>query len=254
MASEIDFSGKVALVTGGANGIGASAAQAFGAAGAAVAVADITEVSAEVIDSVRSSGAQAMSINCDVGDPNDCQAMVDTVVEKYGRLDYVFNNAGIGGVSTPLHEMELSDWDDVIRINLSGVFYCLKYEIPALLESGGGAIINTSSICGVRPVQDFGHYVAAKHGIVGLTRQVALEYGRQGVRCNAVGPGFIDTAMTQHTMQTNPAALEGLKAAIPMGRIGQPEDIGKVARSLCSDDFSYLNGAYIEVDGGMLLV
>ena len=254
MATNIDFSGRTALITGAAQGIGAAAARAFAESGANVVVADILPAVEEVAREIRDGGGSASHAVCDVGESASCQALVQQAVEAYGKIDFAFNNAGVGGVSSPLHEMAEDEWDRVIRINLSSVFHCLRYEVAAMLESGGGVIVNTSSICGVRPVKDFAHYVAAKHGIVGLTRQVALEYASRGIRCVAVGPGFIDTAMTQETMRTNPSALQTLKDTIPQARLGQPEDIGNAARMLCSDDAAYINGAYIEVDGGMLLV
>ena len=171
-------------------------------------------------------------------------------MSEYGRVDFAFNNAGIGGTPGPLHEMPEDEWNRMIAINLSSVFHCIKYEVTSMLKTGGGVIINNSSICGMRPVANFSHYVAAKHGIVGLTRSTALEYGGNNIRCASVGPGFIETAMTDASLQGD--VREALVARIPQGRLGQPEDIGKAVRMLCSEDAAYVNGAYLQVDGGML--
>lgn len=254
MGSTIDFSGKVALVTGGARGIGAAGAKAFAESGASVVIADLLPEVEQTVADIQAGGGKALGIVCDVSDPAQCKNMVAQTVNTFGKLDFAFNNAGIGGARHLLHEMPDDAWDQVIRINLSGVFHSIKHEIPAMLNNSGGVIVNTSSICGVRPVSDHAHYVAAKHGVVGLTRQVALEYGAKGIRSVAIGPGFIDTEMTQETMSADPTILSGLKASIPMGRVGEPEDVGRVARMLCTEDAAYINGAYLEVDGGMLLV
>ena len=254
MTTTIDFEGKVALVTGAASGIGAAAAKAFGASGATVIAADISAAVAETVAEIVEAGGNAHAVEVNVSSSAECKTMVDKAIELGGKLDFAFNNAGIGGEPTPLHEMTDESWDEVIAINLSSVFYCIRSQIPAMIKNGGGVIINTSSICGVRPLVDFGHYVAAKHGIVGLTRQTALEYAGQGIRSIAVGPGFIDTQMTKRTLEINPQTLAGLEQSIPQGRIGKPEDIGHAVRMLCSDDAAYINGVYSEIDGGMLLV
>ena len=250
MGTEIDFSGKVAVISGAARGIGAAAARALADAGATVVLTDILEEVKDLAGNIEEAGGTAKARITDVSRPEECEAMVKLAVSEYGRLDFAFNNAGIGGDPVSLHEITRDNWDRMIAVNLSSVFHCIKYEVIAMLETGRGVIINTSSICGMRPVAGFSHYVAAKHGIVGLTRSTALEYAGKGIRCVAIGPGFIETAMTQASLQGE--AREGLIARIPQGRLGQPEDIGNVVRMLCSEDAAYVNGAYLQVDGGML--
>lgn len=200
---------------------------------------------------LAAAGCKVRAVTTDISQSENCRAAVDTALAEYGRLDFAFNNAGIGGTPSALHEMPDDEWHRMISVNLSSVFYCIKYEVAAMLASGGGVIINNSSIAGVRPVAGFSHYVAAKHGIIGLTRSTALEYGPHSVRCVAVGPGFIETRMTEAALKGD--IREDLISRIPLGRLGQPEDIAKAVRMLCSTDAAYMNGAYIQVDGGMLV-
>lgn len=255
MATSIDFNGKVALVTGGARGIGEAAALAMAEAGANVLLVDMlpeVEQTAEKISAA--TGASCSGFIGDLTDPSACQAMVKTVLERYGRLDFAFNNAGIGGESGVMHEMPDEHWQKVMDVNLNSMFYCIKHEVSAMLEGGGGVIINTSSICGRRAVPKFGHYTATKHGVVALTKQIAVEYSDRGIRSMAIAPGYIVTEMTEKSAREEEGHKEALISRIPQGRLGSPADIGRVVRLLCSDDASYINGAYLPVDGGMLEV
>ena len=248
--SKNTMQGKVALVTGAARGIGAGAARAFAEAGANVLLVDVLEQVHETAQELSQSGVGCKGVTLDLRAEENCAAAVSAALTEFGHLDYAFNNAGIGGNPGPLHEMTGDEWARMIDINLTAVFYCVKHQVAAMLDGGGGVIINNSSICGARPVGGFCHYVAAKHGVVGLTKTAALEYGAAGIRCNAIGPGFIDTEMTKASLHGD--AREGLVTRIPQARLGSPDDIGPVVRMLCSDDAGYVNGAYLPVDGGML--
>lgn len=245
-----NMQGKVALVTGAARGIGASAAKHFAQAGANVLLVDLLDQVHETAEELSRSGERCKGLALDLRPEENCAAAVSAALAEFGRLDYAFNNAGIGGDPGPVHEMTGEEWGRMININLTAVFYCVKHQITAMLDGGGGVIINNSSICGARPVQGFSHYVAAKHGVVGLSKTVALEYGASGIRCNAIGPGFIDTEMTKASLDET--TREGLISRIPGARLGTPDDIGAVVQMLCTDGAAYVNGAYLPVDGGML--
>lgn len=248
--ADSNMQGKVALVTGAARGIGAGAAKSFAEAGASVLLVDLLEQVHETAEALSQAGVQCKGLAVDLSAEENCAKAVSAALSEFGRLDYAFNNAGIGGNPSPLHEMTGEEWGRMIDINLTAVFYCVKHQVAAMLKEGGGVIINNSSICGARPVEGFSHYVAAKHGVVGLTKTVALEYGGSGIRCNAVGPGFIDTEMTRASLDGD--VREGLISRIPQGRLGSPDDIGPVVQMLCSDGAAYVTGTYIPVDGGML--
>jgi NAD(P)-dependent dehydrogenase (short-subunit alcohol dehydrogenase family) len=242
---------STAIVTGGGSGIGRKAAMRFGEEGANVVVADVdVDGSEETAELVREAGGDATVVETDVSDPDDVEAMVETAVETYGGLDFAFNNAGIEGESEPAGEHPLDNWEQVIDVNLKGVFLGMKYEIPAMLESGGGSIVNTSSIAGVVGFPDLSPYVASKHGVIGLTKTAAIEYSGEGVRVNAISPGVIDTPMVQRSEEDDPETMEQTKAATPIGRLGQPEEIGDAAVWLCSDDASFVTGETLVIDGG----
>jgi NAD(P)-dependent dehydrogenase (short-subunit alcohol dehydrogenase family) len=246
-----DFSGRTALVTGGADGMGWAAVQRFAARGASVALCDIdADLGAQRIAALQSQGAQASFFAVDVGDPDQCEAMVRAVVAKFGQLDFAFNNAGYPGELVPLAEQQRATWDRVIAVTLSGVFHCMRAQITVMLEQGrGGAIVNNASIAGMVGFATAAPYSAAKHGVIGLTQCAALEYGLQGIRVNAVCPGYMDTAMT-HRATTAPAR-EAMAASTPMGRLGLPGEVADVAVWLCSNAASYINGACIPVDAGL---
>ncbi|HEX7974429.1 MAG TPA: SDR family oxidoreductase [Anaerolineales bacterium] len=246
------FDGKVAVVTGGASGIGRSAALLYAQNGAKVVVSDLDETGGnETARMARQAGAEAAFVRADVSRPDDCRHLVGAAVEQYGRLDIAFNNAGIGGESNPVADYGVEAWQQVISINLSGVFYCMKFEIPAMLKTGAGAIVNMSSVLGQVGFANSPAYVAAKHGVVGLTQNAAMEYAPQGLRVNAVGPGFISTPMISGLEQDR-QTRDLLVSLHPMGRLGRPEEVAELVIWLSSDKASFVTGAYYPVEGGYL--
>jgi NAD(P)-dependent dehydrogenase (short-subunit alcohol dehydrogenase family) len=252
MAGILD--GKSALITGGASGIGRATAVAMSREGARVAVADRTEKSAAAtVALINAAGGQAIAIDGDVSVESDVAAMVTRTVAAFGRLDCAFNNAGIsaravGPAGERTHELSRESFDRMMAINLTGVFMCMKHEIRQMLaQGGGGAIVNTSSIAGVVGLAGTAHYVAAKHGVVGLTKTAALEYAQDGIRVNCVNPGYIETPMTEETMKTR---YDAIMAKVPMNRLGVPGEIAEAVVWMCSDRASFMTGASHIVDGG----
>jgi len=242
---------SVAIVTGASSGIGRAAAQRFAEEGASVVAADVdTDGGSETVETIRDDGGEATFVATDVSDRDEVNAMVDEAVDRYGGLDFAFNNAGIEGRNDSLVDQSDDDWERVIDINLKGVFLGLQAEIPAMLDDGGGVIVNTSSIAGVVGFQGVSPYVASKHGVIGLTKTAALEYGREGVRVNAISPGVIRTPMIERSATADPEMVEGISEATPMGRIGEPAEIGDAAVWLCSDDASFVTGETMVIDGG----
>lgn len=243
-----DFAGRTAIVTGAGSGIGAAIALELGARGAHVIASDIDTDSAEAIaDAVRSAGGRADAMPCDVADPEACAALVAFAQDKGGALHLAVNNAGIGGASAPLGDYPLDSWRQVIDVNLSGVFYGMRAQIPAILAAGGGAIVNMASILGSVGFANASAYVAAKHGVVGLTKTAAMEYATEGVRINSVGPAFIATPLL--TKNLSEEMLEGLAGMHPIGRIGTPEEVSALTCFLLSDRASFITGSYHLVDG-----
>jgi NAD(P)-dependent dehydrogenase (short-subunit alcohol dehydrogenase family) len=246
------FEGKAVLVTGAGSGIGKATALLFAKEGAKVLVADVTEAhNREVVGLIQKGGGEAVGFVGDVSNPKDCEAMVKKALDSFGRLDAAVNNAGIAGDLGPTADYSLEGWQKVISVNLSGVFYCMKYEIPALLKAGKGAIVNVSSILGQVAFAGAPAYTAAKHGVVGLTRVAAVEYAAKGVRVNVVGPAFIETPMIA-PVTSEKAAKDMIVSMHPIGRLGRPEEVAELLVWLCSDKASFVTGSYYAVDGGYL--
>ena len=238
----------VAIVTGASSGIGEATAKRFAEAGASVVVADVQpEGGEETVSEIRDADGEATFVETDVTDPDDVEAMVETAIETYGGLDYAFNNAGIEGDDAPLADQSPEGFDRVIDVNLRGVFRGMRAEIPAMLEHGGGAIVNTASIAGQVGFPNLSPYVASKFGVIGLTKTAALEYSSEDVRVNAVRPGVIDTPMVAASSET---MIDHAISATPIGRLGQPQEIGNAVVWLCSDEASFVTGEAMVVDGG----
>ena len=244
--------GKVALVTGASSGIGRASALAFSREGAKVAVADVSvEGGEETVSLVKKAGGDALFVKMDVAKAAEVEALVARVVQAYGRLDCAFNNAGIEGGAGNTQNYPEDEWDRTININLKGVWLCMKYEIPAMLKNGGGAIVNTASTAGLVGYRGGSAYVASKHGVVGLTKTAALEYAKQNVRVNAVCPGAIDTPMMGRLTSHRPERAARMAASEPVGRMGQPSEIAEVVVWLCSGAASFVTGLAMAADGGM---
>jgi NAD(P)-dependent dehydrogenase (short-subunit alcohol dehydrogenase family) len=243
--------GGVALVSGAASGIGRATARRFAEEGASVVAADIdVEGGEETVSLIESDGGEVTFVETDVTDEADLAAAVETAVDAYGGLDFAFNNAGIEGEQVGFSEQGDTNWNQVLDINLSGVFYAMREEIPVMLEDGGGAIVNTSSIAGILGFPNLSPYVASKHGVVGLTKTAAVEFSSDGLRANAVLPGVIDTPMVARSSEADPESMEQTIAGIPAKRLGQPEEIAGAVVWLCSEDASYVTGQPLPVDGG----
>lgn len=249
------FEGRVGLVTGGASGIGRATVERFAAEGACVLVADIDlEGASASVEQAVAAGAEPSRVaarQVDVTEPDQVSAMVADAVERWGRLDFAVNNAGISGRPAPLPEQRLDDWNRMLAVNLTSVFLCLQAEVPAMLDSGGGSIVNTSSAAGLIGFASLPGYVASKHGVVGLTKSVALEYARQGIRVNAVCPATVRTAMLE-AFAGSTEAVERMGALAPIGRVGEPPEIAEAIVWLCSDAASFVTGHALPVDGGVL--
>lgn len=245
--------GKVGIVTAAGSGIGRASAIAFANEGAKVVVSDMMEEAGEeTVRLIKEADGEAVFIKCNVTVETEVKSLVDQTVEMFGRLDFAHNNAGIGASNVPVTEVETNDWRRVFNVSLEGMFYCIKHQVQAMLKTGKGAIVNTSSSSGLvgTPLQSA--YSAAKFGVNGLTKSVALEYGKQGIRVNSICPGMTMTPAVEQWMKDSPSEAEGLKNSIPIGRLGNPEDQANAAVWLCSDKAAYVTGIALSVDGGLL--
>lgn len=250
MNVSFDFSGKTVLVTGGSSGIGRATVEAFAKAGANVALADIDSAAGEsTVQSVRDAGGTAEFFFADVADENSVRSMIADVVRRFGALDIAHNNAGIEGKTVPLCDVPSENWRKVVDVDLSSVFYCMKAEIEQMRERGGGAIVNTASASGLIGGYNLSAYTAAKHGVVGLTKAAAADYGAHGIRVNALCPGPIDTPFIAELPE---AARNRLMFGVPLNRLGRPEEMASAVLWLCSDAASYVTGHALSVDGGVV--
>jgi NAD(P)-dependent dehydrogenase (short-subunit alcohol dehydrogenase family) len=251
MKMKTGLQGKVALVTGGASGIGRASCLAFAAEGAKVVVADRDlEGGERTVAMVRDAGAEAIFVHCDVSNAADVEALVKKTLEAYGRLDCAHNNAGIAGPMARTADCREQEWDEVIRVNLKGVWLCMGREIPEMVKQRSGVIVNTASTAGLRGSRLASAYAASSHGIVGLTQSAALEYATDGIRINAVCPGIVDTPMIQRHIAGDPKRKAQFEAASPIGRLATPDEIAQAVLWLCSDAASYMTGHILIADGG----
>ncbi|PSN15700.1 short chain dehydrogenase [filamentous cyanobacterium CCT1] len=242
---------KVALVTGGTSGIGRATAIAFGAAGAKVVFSGRRDAEGEkTAKLIRETGSECLYFHSDASNEEDIKALVQKTVETYGRLDYAFNNAGSEGSFKPLHEQVIEDFDNLMAINVRGLFLCMKYEIQQMLSQGSGVIVNNSSASGLVAFPETSPYVASKHAVMGLTRTAALDYAKQGIRINAVNPGPIATDIMARAADRWGIPSDELGSMVPMGRIGQAAEIAQAVVFLCSDAASYITGQPLVIDGG----
>jgi NAD(P)-dependent dehydrogenase (short-subunit alcohol dehydrogenase family) len=241
---------KVAIITGAGSGIGKAISLLYSSEGAKIVVSDINEkAGAETVNAIKSKGGDAIFVKADTSIAEDNKKIADQAIKEFGALHIAVNNAGIGGPINFVGEYPVEGWDKVISINLSGVFYGMRYQIPAMLKSGGGSIVNVSSILGKAGTKGSAAYVAAKHGVIGLTESAALEYADQKIRINSIGPGYILTPLLNTLDEATMKALVGLH---PIGRLGSAEEVAELALWLNSDKASFVTGAYYNVDGGYL--
>jgi len=251
----LSFENKVVLVTGAGSGLGLAAAKAFAESGAAVALADWNEKSVRsAARELTGKGHRALAICCDVADDTQAEAMVNETVATFGRLDAVYNNAGVQNLLAETADTIREDYDRVMAINLRGVWSCMKFELQQMRKQGSGAIVNCSSLGGLVGGPERGIYHAAKHGVLGFTKSAALEYAARGIRINAICPGLIQTPMFSQMIAAGQAeALKAMEKSIPMGRVGRAEEIADAVLWLCSDAASYVTGQSISVDGGFIM-
>jgi NAD(P)-dependent dehydrogenase (short-subunit alcohol dehydrogenase family) len=244
-----NFSGKVALVTGGSRGIGRATALLFAQSGAKVVIGDVDPAGDETVEAIKRDGGEATFVRTDVSVESDVKNLIAAAVKTYGGLNCAFNNAGVLPPTVPLVEMEESTFDQTLAVDLKGVFLCMKHEITHMLQSGGGAIVNTASIAGLIAEPGISAYIAAKHGVIGLSKAAAVEYASKGIRINALAPGLVNTAMTKAWFD-DPNMSAYFTANTPMGRVSQPAEIAGMVLFLCSDLASFALGQTFVIDGG----
>ncbi len=246
-----NLANKTAIVTGAGSGIGRAIALLYAAEGASIVASDVDEKGGnETVSEITAKGGKAIFVKADTSVPADSKKVVDQALASFGGLHIAVNNAGIGGPIGPVGEYPIDGWDKVISINLSGVFYGLRYQVPAILSSGGGSIVNMASILGKVGTRGSAAYAAAKHGVIGLTESAALEYAGKGIRINAIGPGYIVTPLLTKTLDD--ATMKTLAGLHPMGRLGTSEEVAELSLWLNSDKASFVTGSYYNVDGGYL--
>lgn len=246
-----NFADKVVLITGAGNGIGRATALAFAQQGASVVVADINRADGEETAAmITQAGGIAMFMLCDVTKDQDVQSMVEGTVETYGKLDIAFNNAGIEIEQSKLADGDEATYDKIMDVNVKGVWRCMKYQIPALLKQSTSAIVNTASIAGLGAAPKMSIYSASKHAVIGLTKSAAVEYGKKGLRVNAICPAVIDTEMFRRATQNDPQKEQYVKSLHPVGRIGQPDEVAAAVLYLCSDLAGFTTGVALPIDGG----
>ena len=249
MPDLLQFTDKVVLITGGATGMGRAGALAFARQGATVVVGDVDERAVETIQLIQAEAGRGLFVKTDVSNGESVRNLVDQTTATYGRLDVAWNNAGVLPATKPLHEMSEEEWEHVVSVDLKGVFLSLKYEIAYMVANGGGSIINTASVAGVIGDPGMAPYVAAKHGVIGLTRAAAVDYGKSGVRVNAIAPGLVATPMTQRWLD-DPAMRDIMFAGSQMGRAADPEELTGIVLFLASDLASFATGGVFTMDGG----
>jgi NAD(P)-dependent dehydrogenase (short-subunit alcohol dehydrogenase family) len=247
--SPFNFFGKVALVTGGSRGIGRATAQLFAQSGAKVVIGDVDPAGSETVEAIKRDGGQAVFVKTDVSDEDDVKNLITTAVRTYGGLHCAFNNAGVLPLTVTLVEMDESAFDETLAVDLKGVFLCMKHEITHMLQSGSRAIVNNASIAGMIAEPGISAYIAAKHGVIGLSKAAAVEYANAGIRINALAPGLVNTAMTKAWFD-NPDMRTHFIANTPIGRVSQPAEIAGVVLFLCSDFASFVVGQTFVIDGG----
>jgi NAD(P)-dependent dehydrogenase (short-subunit alcohol dehydrogenase family) len=248
-----EYKDKVVLVTGGSYGIGRAAAIGFARKGAKVSIADLdVERGEETLRRIKEAGGEAIFVKTDVSSEEDVKALVEKTVRTYGKLDCAFNNAGIHKQFVSTIDFSAEDWEEMINVNLKSVWLCMKYEIPQMLKQGKGSIVNTSSAAGLVGAPSNPAYPASKHGVVGITKSTALEFARKGIRVNCVCPGPTRTGMNEALAATSPEIVKAMDQKVPMGRIGEPEEVAAAAIFLCSDEASYITGHALPVDGGIV--
>lgn len=242
---------KVAIITGAASGIGEAAAKLFASARAKVVIADINmKDGTRVVKEINNDGGEAIFVNTDASSPEDNKRLVEKTIETFGGLHIAVNNAGIGGPLNRTADYSIEDWNKVINVNLNGIFYGMKYQIPEMIKAGGGSIINITSILGQVGVKQSPAYVASKHGIVGLTKAAALEYAGQKIRVNSVGPGYINTPLVENALDKD--TIKVIAGLHPLGRLGESKEVAELILWLASDKSSFVTGSYYPIDGGYL--
>lgn len=243
--------GKAGLVTASGSGIGRASAIALAKEGAKVMVSDVSvEGGQETVKMIRDNGGEAQFLKCDVSDEEQVKALVDETVSAFGKLDFAHNNAGINAGLVKIGEMDSNDWDKTIKVTLYGTFYSIKHEVNAMIKTGGGAIVNSASGAGIEGSPNMAPYIASKHGIVGLTKSVALEYGKQGIRINSIAPGATITPAIERWSKDHPEQYNGVLESLPSGEMSTAEDQGNAVMFLCSDLAKQISGVTIPVDGG----